>query len=255
MKKTITLVALMAGAVGAYAQGTIAWGDYVSGFTINVWSPQTGSGSTTVVQGNSSTDQPTGNTVYTGVPIGGAATGSGASAYGNGNNYTIGLYASTGSGVAVSLAGTPVATSLFFTSGGTGLGGQLQSPSDSGGPGNAGGWVYGFGEAGTTSTLPGTGTGTSGSAQVELAAWYSGGGATTYAAAIGAGVPAGYSPVAIFSSLGGVNPNQTVNLSPTLAGSGITSFSLAAGAVPEPSTIALGVIGASAFLMRLRRKQ
>jgi len=28
-----------------------------------------------------------------------------------------------------------------------------------------------------------------------------------------------------------------------------------AAATPEPSTIALGVVGASAFLMRLRRKQ
>jgi hypothetical protein len=32
----------------------------------------------------------------------------------------------------------------------------------------------------------------------------------------------------------------------------MTSFSLAV--TPEPSTIALGVIGASAFLLRLRRK-
>jgi len=34
------------------------------------------------------------------------------------------------------------------------------------------------------------------------------------------------------------------------------NFNVSAAAVtPEPSTIALGVIGASAFLMRLRRKQ
>jgi len=45
MKKTLTIVALMAGAVGAYAQGSVVWSDYVGGstgssaFTILVWGP------------------------------------------------------------------------------------------------------------------------------------------------------------------------------------------------------------------------
>jgi len=256
MKKTLTLVALMAGAVGVYAQGTVVWSDYVSGFSIDVWSPNTQSPGV-VQQGNTSTDNPAGTTVYTGVPIGGASTSAGttATSYGNGDEYTIGLYASTSSATAVSLAGTAdlVATSPFYDTGGTGKAGILEGPAFGGGPGYAGGWTANFGVP-TPVSLTGTSSGSAGSAQLQLAAWYNDNGTyTSYAAALAAGVPTGYSVVGSLSGLGGANASGPPSTAPNLGAAGITSFSLAT--VPEPSTIALGIIGASAFLMRLRRKQ
>jgi hypothetical protein len=253
MKKTLTLIALMAGAVGGYAQGTMVWADYVgsgsTSFTISIWSPNP---TTPGVQqiGNTATDgsPSSGNTSYGGVPLGGGSTGSGPTAYGNGAAWTIALYASSSSSTAVVLTtADEVASSTFYTSGGTGKANVIELPADGGG-GNAGAWTGG----GTAIGLPGTSTGSAGSAQVELAAWYSGGGVTSYAAAVAAGVPAGTSEVGILNGLGGSNPTGPPSFSPDLAGLGITSFSLTT--VPEPSTIALGVIGASAFLMRLRRK-
>jgi hypothetical protein len=248
----MTLIALMAGAVGAYAQGTIVWSDYVSGFTIDVWSPQVAT-PTAVTRGDSSTDAPTGTTVYTGVPLGGASTGTGATGYGNGNNYTIALYASTSASAAVALtAADLVASSPFEAQGGTGAANVIKSPAFGGGAGYAGAWSLNFGNAISTA-LPGTATGSAGSAQVQLAAWYNAGGTiTSYAAAVAAGDPAGSSSVGIVNGLGGANAVGPSSTSPSLAGLGITSFSLAT--VPEPSTITLGLMGASALVMRLRRK-
>jgi hypothetical protein len=254
MKKTLTLIALMAGSVGAYAQGTIIWSDYVSGFTIDVWSPNP-STPTVEESGNTSTDAPAGNSTYKGVPLGGSATGSGPTAYGNGNAYTIALYASTGSSVAVALTSADeVASSTFYNSGGTGAGDVIESPANGGGAGYAGAWSLNFGNN-TLTVLPGTATGNAGSAQVELAAWYSGGGATSYSAAVAAGDPVGNSAIGILTGLGGSNgASSPPSTAPNLGGLGITSFSLATP-IPEPSTIVLGVMGASTFLMRLRRKQ
>jgi len=256
MKKTLTLITLMAGAVGGYAQGTLAWGDYIgsggSQFTITVWSPNPSAPGVQQI-GNSSTDASPnpGSTVYGGVPLGGSTTGSGPTAYGNGNAWTIALYASTSSTTAVTpTTGDEVVSSTFENMGGTGKSNILESTAYGGGPGYAGAWTANFGSFNTTA-LPGTLTGTAGSAQVMLAAWYSGGGITSYAAAVGA-VPAGTSEIGMLVGLGGLNASGPPSTAPDLAGIGITSFSLTS--VPEPSTIALGVIGASAFLMRLRRK-
>jgi hypothetical protein len=255
MKKTLTLVALMAGAVGGYAQGTIIWSDYVgsgaSTFSIDIWGPQP-SGAEQI--GNSSTDASpsAGSTVYLGQPLGGAATGSGVTAYGNGNAWTIALYASTSSTIAVALTtADEVASSTFVTTGGTGKANILESPAFGGGAGNAGAWALNY-TAATTTALPGTAAGSGGSAQVQLAAWYSGGGVTSYGTAVMDGLPAGASEIGIVSGLGGQGASGPPATAPDLAGLGITSFSLAT--IPEPSTIALGVLGASAFLMRLRRK-
>jgi len=250
----------MAGAVGAYAQGSVVWSDYVGGstgssaFTILVWGPNPASPSVQQI-GDSSTDAPAGSTVYGGSPLGGSTTGSGVTAYGNGNAWTIALYSSISSSTAVALTtADEVASSTFENSGGTGKGNILEAPGGTtmGGPGYAGAWSLNFGSSAAT-ILPGTsGAGGSG-AQVQLAAWYSGGGVTSYATAVADGLPAGASEVGTLSALGGSfmgGPNATA---PDLGGIGITSFSLTTS-VPEPSTIALGVIGASAFLMRLRRK-
>jgi hypothetical protein len=199
--------------------------------------------------GNAATDASpnSGTTVYNGEPLGGSVTGSGPTAYGNGNAWTIALYASTSSSTAVALTtADEVASSTFLNYGGTGTANILEAPTVGGGPGYAGGWALNFG-AGTATALPGTESGSAGSAQVQLAAWYSGGGVTSYATAVRDGLPAGASEVGILNGLGSSNGS----LAPDLAGLGITSFSLAVS--PEPSTMALGVIGALAFLMPLRR--
>lgn len=124
MKKSITVIALLAGAVGVQAQGTINFQTYLSSFNIAIWSPNVGNPGVET-QGNSSSDLPAGNTSYTGVPIGGSASGSGfstAAAYGNGNDFTVGLYAVAGSGQTINLSGTQdlIATATFATQGGTG---------------------------------------------------------------------------------------------------------------------------------------
>jgi hypothetical protein len=248
MKKTLTLIALMAGAVGGYAQGTVIWADYqgsgATTFSITIWSPNPASPSVQQI-GNTSTDgSPNGgSTVYGGVPLGGSATGSGVTAYGNGAAWTIALYASTSSSTPVTLqTSNEVASSTFYTTGGTGKANVLETPALGGGAGYAGSWTGG----GSAIALPGATT----SAQIQLAAWYSGGGVTSYSGAVSAGVPVGASEIGMLSGLGGSgSPPATP---PDLAGIGITSFSLTT--IPEPSTITLGVIGASAFLMRLRRK-
>jgi len=236
MKKSLTLVvALLAGAASVHAQGQIEWDDYAphngipagsDGFEITVWQPQ-GSG-TAQVFGNGPSDVPAGTTSYTGVPIGGGSTGTGPTGYGNGNNYSIALYAGVGADVpASSLTAVPGASTTFSTQYG-------------------GSWLS---AGGVDVTVPGVAYGSTGT--FALAAWYNGGGTITYAQAsvAGSGDPYGMSnPVNI--TLAGP-PSVPSTLNP------ITSFSLLANSAtttPEPSTIALGVIGASAFLMRLRRK-
>jgi len=244
MKKTLTIISLLAGAVGLHAQGALNWQSYVSGsfgitiYGVNPTSP------TTQLSGQGSLDTPSGSQTYgLAVPLGGTATGAKAitaSAAGlptssdvyNGNLYTAGLYVDT-SAAAVNadvLGGTPIALSTFATSGGKGAGGY-----------------YGETSTGGIATLPVT-TAFPHSAvvSVELAAWYNGGGATSYAAAVAAGAPAGH------DLAGTITLNSGTSTPPTLAGAGITSFDLVQS-VPEPSTIALGVIGASAFLFRRRK--
>jgi hypothetical protein len=248
MKKTLVAVALLAGAVSGYSQGQVSMGDYGNvDFQISVWSPNVGS-PTLQVQGDSSialdtaagaaADNPSGNTVYTGTPLGGNAadTGTTASDFGNGNVWSIQLYAAAGT--VDSFSGlSPVAgsTANFFV--------------DSTVEGNAGSW-----NSSSAATVPGVANGSP--ATLAIAAWYNGNGVyTSYAQALAAGQLTGY------STLGVVDLNGVPNIPPDLPGlgqaqtlsGGITSFNVYSS-IPEPSTIALGVIGMSAFLMRLRRK-
>ncbi len=79
----------------------------------------------------------------------------------------------------------------------------------------------------------------------QVRAWEASGGAT-YDAALTAGAKAGKSTVfQIGADLGGVGSPAT----PPATLLGLTSFSL----VPEPSTIALGILGAAALLIRRRK--
>jgi hypothetical protein len=220
MKKTITAVALLAGAVSGYSQGQIQMNDYVDSFAIQVFAPSTLAASTTAVsyggftvseqQGNDLGNSNPGTATYTGTPLGSA--------------YDVELLAGPAGTPLGNL--TPVAGSLV-TSWLTGT--------------SAGYW-----NAPTLlATIPGVTT----TATVAIAAWNNEGGTITTLAGAQAtpADPWGISDTATTSALG----FNTVT-PPTLP-AGLTSFSL--GTTPEPSTIALGVIGASAFLMRLRRKQ
>jgi hypothetical protein len=227
MQKSLTIISLLAGAVGVYAQGQIHFDDYVpvagDQFIIQVWQVQPGNAQ---VFGNSAADEPAGTQTYSGVAVGGTATGSGPTGYGNGNNYSIELYAApTTTGVvqpSASLVAVPGALTTFNTTGFPGA------------------WDAG---GGVVVTVPNVAVGGLGTFQLQ--AWYNGGGTLSYAQAAAAGDPYG-SSLAENITLGSAIA-APVSLNP------ITSFSLTT--VPEPSTIALGVIGASAFLMRLRRKQ
>jgi len=245
MKKTLLLAAsvVVAGATGAYAQGTIDWADNPSStghtLAVAIYSPQT---STPLVEttGNSQTDTPAGTTVYTGTALGGGATGSGPTGWGNGNNYTAELYA-LGS---TTLLTTPAAfsalspvsqyESTFYTV--PAGAGWFKTVAPSPDPGIAG--------TGLTSTA---------SATLAVAAWYNGGGTiTTLGAAQSAVVPYGWSAPWVESSLGNaLGASGTPNTAPVL--SGLTSFSLVYSTVPEPATIVLCLLGAAGFLFRRRK--
>jgi len=258
MKKTLAVLTLLAGAVSGYSQGQIQTTDYGNtDFQITIWSPTTaalatpGAGEVTgnTAANNSLTgtsDIPAGTQTYPGsVPLGGSATGATSPTdYGNANLWSTQLYAAAGSGAAASsltaVAGTVAG---FFT-----------NPSALGYPGL-------YDQTSTVATFNGTGSPTVAAGSpvtVAIAAWYNGGGAyTSLAAAQAAKMPWGMSTTGSENTTGA--PNTPPDLPgpgepQTLAG-GITSFSLnSAVTVPEPSTIALGLVGASAFLMRLRRK-
>jgi len=219
MKKLAITIGLLAGASVGYTQGVLNWSDYappsggLPAFSISIFNGGTGG------PGNTSQDLPAGNATYTGTPLGAG--------------FEVGLYVD-GTAAAVQndvSSGTPVATDTFVTA--NSFPGRWDV---SGGFNTA---VAGF---------------ASGSAVfVELAAWSTSGGATSYAQAISQGVAAGNSGASSGTTVlgGGGSPPATPG---SLAGIGITDFTTQTS-VPEPSTIALGVIGASTFLMRLRRKQ
>jgi len=251
MKKTLAVLTLLAGAVSGYSQGQIYMGDYGnSDFQITIWSPQVAT-PTVAVTGNSAannpltgtSDIPAGTAVYTGTPLGGSATGAvSPTDYANANLWSVQLYAAAGNNIAAgSLAPVPGTVANFYS-----------NPTAEGYPG-----LYNSTTAVTFNGQNGVPTVAAGSpVTLALAAWYNGNGAyASYAAAQAAGVPTGFSTTGTENATGA--PNTPPDLpapgaTQTLAG-GITSFSLTTS-VPEPSTIALGIMGASAFLMRLRRK-
>jgi len=221
MKKLVITISLLAGATAAYSQGELNWSDYqgaagsLPAFSIEIFAPGAGG------PGNTSADFPAGNATYAGAPLSGAG-------------FTVGLYDGlTASAVqnAVS-SGTPIATDNFTS----GFGGR---------------WDVSGGNPATTAVDSQNASGTA--VFVEIAAWNNDGATIgSYAAAIAGGQPAGNSgPSSGTTTLGGGGSPPAI--AGTLAGIGITDFALST--IPEPSTIALGVIGASTFLLRLRRKQ
>jgi hypothetical protein len=251
MKKTLIIGALVAGTLSAYSQGTINFLDRQSDMTIHIFAPQlltptveTMGNQGLPVSGSStlgvSTDALSsggnttygGATVYTGGAIGNTLaanpTAAGLYHYNNGSDYTVELYAAPGANAAAS-ALQPVSqyTTIIYTS--STLGGIFKNVIPGSDPGLSG---AAFG----------------GTATVALYAWYNGGTGLSYSAALQAGDPTGISDLITLTGLGNPTASPPVT-APDLIG--LTSFSLVT--TPEPSTIALGVIGASAFLFRRRK--
>jgi hypothetical protein len=230
---------------------------------------------------------------YAGTPIGGSSwtgttpvsfSGAGASVYSYGNLFTAELYALSTTTVQAIPPGTTLASlspvtqyqTTFATSSspfGAGYFSEATPANDSGIPGT--GYIGGTPRANRQGT-----TWLGNNAAAAVVAWYSGGGQfATYAAAQAAGAPTGYSAIFEINNL--VEPQSVMvqdenNNSSATAQQGLQggtqylngydnnafggdgamttlqSFNLTM--TPEPSTIALGVLGACAFLARRRKK-
>jgi hypothetical protein len=216
MKKIITVAALLAGAVSAYSQGQLAFSDYGGSYQVFFYNVQAAN-TTPITYGGFTTMETSGNgATYTGGKL-------------SGTGFSIQVLAGAGNGDTLSQLSPYGAISGFYTGGLAGL--FTATVSDT-----------------MTNTTLDTGV-APGPATIALAAWAntgSSGSALTLAAAQADHYAWGISTLA----------NLTLTTTPTTPPAipaGVQSFSL--GTTPEPSTIALGVIGASAFLMRLRRKQ
>jgi len=230
MKKTLLIGLFSAMALGAYAQGTILFSDQQSDATFHIYSPQA---SGVAQSGSTATDIPSGTFVFGAgsVLLGGASGAAGTPInYTFGNNFTVELYGAAGLNVAVSsLQPLSQYTSSIFTHPVALKLGTFNAPSISG----------------TDPGIPGT---TTDAATAAVACWYNAGGTiTSLAGAVSAGVPWGESPAVNLTDLSGFGAP------PSTAGDlvGIQSFSLQN--VPEPGMIALGVMGACAFLARRKK--
>jgi len=176
-----------------------------------------------------------------------------ASETGNGDDWTVALYGAAGSGVAAS--GLSQLDTGFASGSTTTLNGiPVQANlADGTSDGTVGTWY-----SGASGVIPGAFNGQA--ATVQVYAWYNDGGTINdYATAKADGVPTGFSSTANVPSLGGAfSGNTSPPGLPANLPTGMGNITLSAGTtppVPEPSTIALGVMGASAFLLRLRKKQ
>jgi hypothetical protein len=236
MKKAITLFTLLAGALGAHAQGTLAFGDYGNNFTIDVFSPQLAN-PTTQQFGNSAFDNPAGSFVYTGVGLGGASGGAiSPDNYANGALWTLALYAAPGVNNSAGLSaaestGVPILTSLFQTSGGTGS-------TNTGTMGNDSAGVWAFNIDSDAKTVL---SGFTGGATLQLKVWYNGGvtNPPNFGAQYAASPVFGSSIVGSIAALGGTGSPPSIT--PSFGASGITSFSLIGAQAPS-SNITLTVI-------------
>jgi hypothetical protein len=260
MKKTLLIGLFSAMALGAYAQGTISFSSH-SGEVFHIYSPQTGNGGAPLY-GDSTGKALTGGTggvdaLYAegastassftsvdyyaaGSVLLGGTSGTGPAStpyaginYTYGNDFTAELYALAG-------AGQPASSLLPVT--------QYQGPMrpTSSSPAAIGAIIPNA-ISGTDTGIPNT---SGGVATVAVACWYNANGTITdLATAKADGVPWGESLPVTLTALGVVTGSPVANPAETLYG--IQSFSLTT--VPEPSTIALGVLGVCAFLARRRK--
>jgi hypothetical protein len=258
---------------GVYAQGTLTFWDNFGDLQYQIYAPNPSSPGTQQVGETASQGAISGvsgpYTTYGGTAIGGSvfngtapATVTSSALYADGNLFSAQIYASPAgapNNIDPSTGGNPPAFSslspvsqyitTFATTGASGPFLISASPVPDAG-------------------IPGTGYDNSGlhganhilnDANIAVAAWYNGGGLyTTLAAAQAANVPWGVSPVVILTGLGEPASVETSDvghntpLTQPTEPYGISSFSLTS--TPEPSTIALGVMGIGAFLARRRKK-
>jgi len=235
MKKTLTAMTLLAGAVSVYSQGVVSMNDYGGPFSIQVFQPQAPGVGTTVSVGGYSGTEVMGNSANSYIaPNSGTTVYAAKSTIGTaGNSTDIGLLATAGTGATTYNQLSLVTSSISST--------WLDSITKSAINNNYGIW--------SASPSASIGPGSPTTATVALAAWQNtgpAGAATTLAQAQADGYNWGVSDIATV--------NLTVGTgSPGFLPTTLTSFSEVAVASPEPSTIALGVIGASAFLFRRRK--
>jgi hypothetical protein len=266
MKKILLTSLLSVSALGAYAQGIIAMEDYDGGvIDAHTWSPVTGPNGSVApgttgpsyngfsamsydasyadynnnpdVLGSSSSDA--GSTTYTGsYLIGGYANNSSAAGiFGNGSQFTVQLQAAAATSPVSESALAPVSyyTSTFNT--------VVDDVVNYAGQFNG---VAGSLNAGT---IPSSG----GAADLAIAAWYNNGGTITSLAQAQTTAGAMWGESAEIPDVT-LTP-QTPPLSANVATPQFDSFALeTVTATPEPSTIALGVMGIGAFLARRRKK-
>jgi len=232
MKKTLTVttMTLLAGGVSVYAQGQISLADISPPPGIQIFAAQSTGNNTTVSWGGHSGSELMGN---------------------SGNTASYGAYNGT-TGSKVNFTGAPLSSGnvelLYGPSSDTSVSQLLESGNNFattwyGGDPIAG--LGGFWSGAPTVTLP-NGYPFGGTAVVAIAAWV--GSATSLALAQSEGEPWGVSNLGSLTGVlgGGQYTPPSVE--------GLESFSLVYSApVPEPSTIALGVMGASALLFRRRK--
>jgi hypothetical protein len=255
MKKIAIIGLLSLCAAGAYAQGTLVFYNNVAGSIVtHIYSPDSVTPAVQIT-GNTASDYPVGSQTYPhSVLIGGSSGAAGLPInYSFGNNFTAQIYADANVLNASASSLTPVAsyiTTLSIQSGNGQGPGIIISGNLSPDPGIL--YANTYSDALNNGTLDNKAT-------VALACWYNAGGTiTSLAAAQAAGVPFGESPTFNMKNLGEPSSIMTaLNGAPTAATSAgnmasLQSFSLQQ--VPEPSTIALGVMGACAFLARRRKK-
>jgi hypothetical protein len=242
MKKTLTAMALLAGAVSVYSQGYISMNDYNGGGVgaeIQIFPAQSLAASTVDVSSAMGSNAPANswkeqmgnaNNSYLPTSLVGSTVYAVTKA-GFGPGYDIGLLALGGGGASGYSQLSPVAGVLIST---------WQTSAGLAAGNNWGIW--------NTAAVAGIGPGNPTSASLAIAAWQatgSAGAATSLAQAQADGYGWGVSGIVTAALTVGTG-------SPGFLPTTLTSFSLAQG-VPEPSTIALGVIGASTLLFRRRK--
>jgi hypothetical protein len=274
-------------AAGAYAQGTLIFGDDgFQGYYSQIYSPNTAN-PTVETLGNTSSQVPAGTQTYPAgqyTPIGGQR-GGGVMNYAYGNQFTVQIYwtpstyapshLTAGSSFLASQVYPALLTSqpAYNPATQTGQGNGNPSPSyigtmADGTQGQTAGFFQVnnapsvdnglFGEVQTQDDFNNLGTQDT-AATVAVACWYNAAGTiNSLAAASAAQVPYGISLPFTMGALGESSADESLFNSgntPATASqamSKLTSFSLI-GPVPEPSTIALGVLGACAFLARRKK--
>jgi hypothetical protein len=226
MKKTLTVMALLAGVVTGYSQGVINFQGNTTGFKQVIYNANPANTGVSVtyggytvneLQGSTSTtppESPTGTTVYAGSLL-------------------------TGTGYSAELLGAPAPATLA----------QLVPLTQSGGAAAILNFYTGGTPSGTISGSFPVVTASGVTEEIAIAAWNNEGGTVNdLATAQKDGDPWGISALSTITPATGANPATLMSTASDLN----LSFSLGT-VVPEPSTIALGVMGASALLFRRRK--